>query len=479
MHRLARIGTTRSEDVAFWIPFLAAVAVACLVPASADTYWHLRAGQDIAATGHVSLVDRYSYTAAGFEWPDHEWLWQLASYQAHAMGGMPLLTAFAAALVAAALGIAHRLAIGPWWTRAPLFIGAVLLSRIQWAVRPQAFTLLALVVVVTLTARRRFWMLPAIFLLWANVHGAVVLGFVPLAVGLGVAVLRRERRLTLQLLATIAVCGAATLGTPLGLRLYSFIGESVERSRVNAIAEWSATTDAWAPHLPFFIAAAALTIAAVRLWRRLPSFEDQLIVGTALLFVPLAVRAVRNVGPFALLAFPAATRLLAVSTSERLAAFSDSLRRRLEDEGGLSPLAVARRNQRQIIGCALVVLAVVVLGWSHPLELSNWEPVSPQARASIAGCAGQVYNEYNEGGYLIWFVPEKPVFIDGRQDPYPVSFLTNAHALTDNPAARAATFRRYGIRCAALQPESRMLSSLRGAGWHEDYRDSRWVVLSE
>jgi MFS family permease len=474
------LSASSSEDVAFWIPFLAAVAIACLTSASPDTYWHLRAGQDIAVTGHVSLVDHYSYTATGNEWPDHEWLWQLASFGAFSLGGMPLLTALGAALAVAALLLARRLAIGPWWTCGPLFMLTVplVLSRLG-SIRPQAFTLLALMSVVALIAHRRLWPLPLLFLLWANTHGAVVLGFFPLGVGVLVALARRERRLAGALVVAAVVCAAATLATPLGLRLYSFIGESMERSRINDVGEWRSATDLLGRFVLYLVLAAALVIAAVRLWRRLPSFEDQLIVGTAVLFAPLAVRAVRNIGPFTLLAFPAATRLLAVTKSPRIAALSQALRSALEDEAGMEPAALARRSRAQIAGCALLVAGLVSVAWVQRPSFLDWSPVSEQARASIASCPGQVFNAYDTGGYLVWFVPEKPVFVDSRQDPYPVSFLTETNLLADSAVARAATFKKYGIRCAALDPRSRTISQLLASGWRERYRDERWVVLWE
>ena len=75
--------------------FGAFAVTACLSPAGPDTYWHLRAGEEIWRTLHVPLDEHYSFTAAGRFWPNHEWLWQALSYGAHRVGGMPLLTATA------------------------------------------------------------------------------------------------------------------------------------------------------------------------------------------------------------------------------------------------------------------------------------------------------------------------------------------------------------------------------------------------
>ena len=77
--------------------FGAIAVAACLIPARADTYWHLRAGQEIRQTLRVPLDEHYSFTAAGRPWPNHEWLWQALSYGLYRAGGMPLLTAGGAA----------------------------------------------------------------------------------------------------------------------------------------------------------------------------------------------------------------------------------------------------------------------------------------------------------------------------------------------------------------------------------------------
>src|SRR5215813_13902112 len=91
--------------------FTAIVLTACLMPAQSDTYWHLRAGQDIWRTHHVPLVETWSHTAAGRFWPNHEWLWQALSYGLYRVGGMPLLVAGGAAAVTGAFAIVYRLTV--------------------------------------------------------------------------------------------------------------------------------------------------------------------------------------------------------------------------------------------------------------------------------------------------------------------------------------------------------------------------------
>jgi hypothetical protein len=480
-----RLQLFTSHHVARWSAFVGLIVAACLMPANADTYWHLRAGQDIARSGQVSLVDRYSYTAAGQPWPDHEWLWQLLTYGVHHLGGMPLLTAMSAAMLFGAFALAESLAVGPWWVRLPLFILSVLLSGPLWAVRPAVLTLLALLAVTWLLSRDKDWLVPPIFLAWANAHGAVVLGLVVVGAAFLTAAARRERRRALRLGVVLAICGGLVLVTPLGWRLLSFIGESTERSHLNGVTEWRSGLVPAPGSVAFWIVALAISVSAARLWRKLPTFADQFLVASALSFIPLGLQAVRNIGPFAILALPAASRLLAAANSTRVAALSEWLRRTFEGDTRASddpiqePLPSLRRNRRNLAAITVGGALMVGWAWSRPYSGLNWTPVSPEAAAAIRGCPGQVFNEYNEGGYLIWFVPDRKVFIDGRQDPYSLPFLKRAQALAHDALVRAAVFRDYGIRCAALSPESRLVAQLRAQGWRQTHRDERWVVLAD
>lgn len=165
----------------------AVAATACLIPAQADTYWHLRAGNDLFTTGHVPLVDTYSHTARGLPWPNHEWLWQALSYSLYHVGGMPLLTAVGAAFATLAAFLSLGLARARPSLNFVLALVGIALSSVVWALRPQVASLLFLVVLVRLLVAQRFWLIPPLFVVWANLHGAVALGGMALVAALVVA----------------------------------------------------------------------------------------------------------------------------------------------------------------------------------------------------------------------------------------------------------------------------------------------------
>ncbi|HVV52676.1 MAG TPA: hypothetical protein VHO06_23655, partial [Polyangia bacterium] len=144
--------------------FGAVVLFACLMPAQGDTWWQLRAGEEIWRTLRVPLDDHYSYTVAGGYWPNHEWLWEALAYGLHHLGGMPLLELGAAAVIVGACVVLYRLCVGPASVRVLLFALALPLATRAWALRPQLLSTLALAGLLWLLVHERHRWIPLLFL---------------------------------------------------------------------------------------------------------------------------------------------------------------------------------------------------------------------------------------------------------------------------------------------------------------------------
>ena len=230
--------------------------VACFSAAQSDTYWHLAAGRAMWESGRVMLTDEFSHTVLGAPWLNYEWLTQLVFYRTYLLGGMPLLTALCALLAFCSWCLAWRLTRGPVADRALLAMAALPLVTPGWSLRPQAFSMLLMLVVVHGVVRERLLFLPPLFLLWANLHGAVALGLVVLVADFVAAVLagRAWRR---RAVAGVLSFGA-TFMTPLGPALWPEVWRSVGRSAPNEISEWL-TPDFSAEFVLFWMLAAALT----------------------------------------------------------------------------------------------------------------------------------------------------------------------------------------------------------------------------
>jgi hypothetical protein len=458
--------------------FGALAVCACLMPAQSDTFWHLRAGQDIWRTHHVPLVDHYSYTAAGRFWPDHEWLWQAVSYALYRIGGMPLYVLGGAAVAMSTMVLVYRMMVGEIATRFWLMLVGFPLTSVIWVLRPQIVTLFFLVLMVALLVAERAWLLPLLFFVWANAHGGVAFGGLVLAVITAVALLRARRRdpadvrRALHLCVVTPLCALATLLTPLGLGVWGFVGGSLALSRKNGITEWQPTLPLGPFEIAFWVAAIAFVALLLRKRGRLRAaaraqtwaWGDTVILTAALVTLPLGILMVRNTAMFVLFAIPAASRLL-----------GPEFRFRRPPPAATSP-DNPRLNLTLLAVISLVELAGVLALWHAPPPRMGWHPMSPRAVAAVRACQGPIYNRFYDGGFLIWFVPERPVFIDNRQDPFPSAFIRETTAV-DLGAPYRDLFARFGIRCAFLPVESKMIGRLTADRWTTRFNDERWAVL--
>jgi len=447
--------------------FLAIAVAAFLMPAQGDTWWQLRAGQEMWRTRDVLLRDTFSHTVNGAPWPNHEWLSQVLFYGAYEAGGLPLLTIVSGAAVTGAWWLVWRLTPGS--TRARLLLTSFVIASASamWSPRPQVLSLLLLALVVLLLCRRRYIWLPFVFLFWANLHGAVVMGMLLLAAAL-VATGPANREDLPGLALSAACCLLATLATPLGLTFWTEIAQSLARIRQLGIQEWSPPRLTSVSLIPFWVLAVALVGLMVRHARALSRDVEArrrgslTVCACALTLLPLAVTAERNVPPFLLLAVPAIGALIWRDEDPVLAGFRQR----------------PRLNAAMTAVAAVLACGTVAYAYAKPIDHMRWAPLPETSLTALRACPDNLYNRYDEGGYLIWFAPDHKVFLDGRQDPYPVD-LVKEQVLVETTGDFERVFRRYDIHCAYVPADSVVSRRLLGAGWTPLFRDSSWVVLAD
>ena len=445
--------------------FLVIALVACLMPAQTDTWWQLRTGEEIWLRGAVDLHDRFSHTVNGSYWPNHEWLSQALFFGIYRAGGLPLLTASCAAAIVAAWAIGWRLTSGH--TLRCLLIAALALvpSATGWTLRPQVLTLLLFAAAVLLLIRRRELFLPLLFLVWANLHGGVVLGFVCIA-GAIVDVMLRERRVPLRLITIAGICVLATMVTPLGFSFWSEIPASVARLHDYRVVEWQSPHLTDVPFMPFWLLTLALVGLAIRFkpWRPHTSGSNALI-WIALAMLPMAVSSARNIPIFLIVALPAITDLWRRTFPVSRQWEAD---RRVEHPS---------LNAAALAGATVMTAIAVAYAWTVPIARLGWRPLPQDAIAALTACPERLYNRYDEGGFLIWFVRGQKVFLDSRQDPFP-SDLVHAHIRADQTGEYEDLFDRFSIRCAFVPAASPMAQRLTANGWQHRYEGLGFVVLA-
>lgn len=460
MSRVQRLGTY--DALVTTVLFLGIILTCGLTPMQTDTWWQLRAGRDMWASKRVLLTDIYSHSAYGSFWPNHEWLAEVIFYLLYRVGGLPLLTLFAAALIAGGWALTWRLARGPVKQKAMWIALAAISAASWWEPRPHAFSLLFIPATVFLLVRGRHWWLPAVFLVWANCHGGVLLGLVILSAGLAAQVLLDPSRWARSAVIVLA-CAVAMTATPLGLSFWTEIPESLMRISQYTLDEWK-RPGLTIPMLPFWFTAAVFCVAVARYLRRFerPTPAEATVYACALVLLPGAVSAVRHVGPFLMIAVPALTYLLPPRAAR-------------QTEAPERPAA----NLALMSFAIVAVAATLVWAYANQLPRLRWKPVPAGALAALKLCPDNLYNRYDEGGYLMWFAPDRKVFLDGRQDPYPPELVREHIAMETGAGDYQTVFSRHDIRCSYLPARSPVARRLSAAGWKTLYADSRWVVLRE
>ena len=214
--------------------------------------------------------------------------------------------------------------------------------------------------------------------------------------------------------------------------------------------------------LPFWLMLAVLVgLLCLRRRTLFADPADRVLIVANLLFIPLALTSLRNIPPFLVLTLPTISRLLRVETPEPVPPL---------------PRSQTRIHTGLLAGACIVALVVVTLAWSTQLPRLQWNPLSSEVVSAIDACEDPIYNSYDDGGYLIWFLPHRKVFLDSRQDPYPAE-LIRQDIRVQFEAEYRDMFDQHGIRCAFVRSGVPLDSRLQADGWRPLYRDAVWTVL--
>ncbi len=423
-----------------------AIGAAVLQPVrSYDLGWQLAAGRLILEQGAIPSADPFSFTRAGTPWLDHEWLFQAAAYGLFRLGGWPALLALDLLL---ALGA--YLLIAAWLkgeeagepVLAILLVLSLAGARFRFDPRPEMASLCFLVVLLSILHGSRrpgggrwAWLLPPLFLLWANTHPGAILGAALLVLWvLGEwlqGLLRGEgfpgglRRALLCLLSPLAL-----LANPWGWRLLRVPFE-IRRIVLSGHApnlEWAPPGFGQFPLFHLSVLAGILVLASGFRRVDLPP-----VLVTAAVTV-LAFQHLRNLGFFFLL-LPLALARPAAALEKRI---------RLPGRAGriLAAVLLALVSAQFIRGN----LEAGRRGYLHSVE-----PERAVDFIESHGIGRRLFNDVLFGGYLIWRrYPEHRVFIDGRNEVYD-PLLAEIFDAVNSGEKWKALLDRHGIDAALLR----------------------------
>jgi hypothetical protein len=435
-----------------------AFAIAVSLPGGdPDTYWHLASAKWMIDHGQLLRADVFSSTVNGAPYSVGEWLGELAIYGSYLLGGWAGIALLRATLVAVGAFLITRIALR---AAPPLFALAVAalalaLSEISWTDRPQLFTfaLFPLLLELLMTARagrtRLLVAVPPLILLWTNLHGGYALGLALVAIFSLEAILTRRQALPFAATAVIAL--AASFADPGSLGLGAAAAHATSPPRF--IVE-ETPPDVLRP-AGFVFALFGLATLGLAIARGGTLLD-------VLLLVPLfwlGLSAQRHMPYFAL----AATPFIAAGVSDLWWRWRPASR-----------FAVPRPV---IVGVGVGLVAILAASVATAPFAPNESRYPTAARAALARTSGNLLNEYDWGGYLIWRVPERRVFIDGRLFPFLPEVLTEYEEMVFMRPGWREQLDRHAIAQVLLQPDRPLVTALRDLGWTIVSEDATAVVL--
>jgi len=495
-------------DLAFLMPIVflyAKMEGAKTMLGDGDTGWHIRAGEWMLANLRVPETDLFSYTMAGKPWYAWEWLWDAAFAWLHQQGGMTAVVLASVLVIAATFAMLFRL-VARRCGNVLLAIGITMLAAagasLHWLARPHLFTLLFVVIFLSLLERARqghvnalAWLLP-LTVLWTNLHGGFFIGVMLTgcyAVGeLAAAAVTpdpSDRRAALARSAPYALAAAGSLIVSLlnpytwhlHAHIVSYLSESYHFENINEFFSISFHHPA---ALYFEI---MIVLAIVAGWRALMR-RDFTSVFLLAGWMHLALLGARNIPIFMIVAAPvvaaALAELLGDLAQAPVAAWvrraADSFREMAAEVGEME------RVPRLHLVSAAALLLVTLISYSPAAPRRFRAEYDTKAYPSKAlsllatpGFAKAVFTNDEWGDYLIYRLhPNTKVFIDGRSDFYGPEFGRKYLDVMSVKHDWQQSLDRYGVDAVLLPVDSSLAGTLKESRrWRVAYDDGVAIVF--
>ena len=369
-----------------------------------DTWLTLMAGREIVDHG-LPQTEALTVLGQGATWTDQQWLAQLLFYAAHELAGLRAVVVLDILLVLLALALAAGAARAAGASsRSTFLVGvlAVLAGPWGWTIRAQSAALPLFAAVLWLLVdgyrtgvRRRTLLVLPLLVVWANLHGSVLLG-AGLTVVLAIAALVRTPAVpgfsqapSTLLPALLLVCSPlCVLATPYGFDIVAYYDLMlVDAPFAEILREWQWSSPSGTTALFWALAAATAGLLVLRRCRSRLSLFELLVLGVT--FVG-AVQAVRGVIWFAL----ACAAILPVAL-DGLLTRADPSARRVNTAISVASLAA--------LAVALVVTLVRPADWFA----QEWpEERVAAVREATADRSTRLFATDGTADWLLWRLPD-------------------------------------------------------------------------
>ena len=429
-------------------------ALGRLLLRDADIGWHIRNGQQMWLTHSITRTDSFSSTMSGQTWYAWEWLYDLGVAAIHHVFGLNGVVFYSAAIIAATFVLTLHLALrggSSLPVALMLLIVALGASAIHFLARPHLvswlFTVIWFVVLDSTVEgkspqTRAVFALPLLMLLWVNLHGGFVMGFMLLGIFLLAGAVRYARdgedrheiEPWLRRLGAVMVLSAlASLVNPYGYHLHAHVYRYLsDRFLMSQISEFQ-SPDFHGAAQQCFAVLLLITVSTVSCARRKPSLERVLVI---LLAAGGGLYATRNLPTSSLLIVlcvaPVLTDVITTAAESDGISWWRGLCSRVRSFGGRMEAMESRMaGHVWLIAAFLAGLWACAnhgrLGSTQFINAYFDEKRFPVEAAEVIATRDirePIFSLDYWGGYLIYrLYPETKVVLDDRHDLYGSQFF--------------------------------------------------------
>ncbi len=405
-----------------------------------DIGFHLRGGQWILGNMAFHKNDVFTYTVNQNEYIAMYWLYQVLVYSLFTLtgyAGLSIMNAILIALVFFLMFIRMKSNGIPVWLATITLLLTTLAMETRFMIRPEVMTWILLIVTLLILdqyfhyKKNYLYLLPIIQLLWVNVHGLFILGWIATGTYL-MSTWFHERKFDTGLCKWFIVSIMVSLANPYFLKGITFpfyLFTRLQGSSIfkDAIAEfkspWTIKTTALRPFLPalslysYYLTTFASFILCLITYKK-RKVHEYLILGA---FFYISATAIRNVPLFIIVAIP----LIAVSVR-------DIVHFRFPSKQAKIVTILFRYTPYVfLIFTALFSLRVITDAYyiadrrtkNFGTGLDKYtNPISAADFIVRNNLRARMLNDLNSGSWLIWTIPQ-PVFIDGRLEVMQETFF--------------------------------------------------------
>lgn len=403
----------------------------------ADTGYHIRAGEYIINTLSIPKHDIFSFLTPPPAWTAHEWLSEVIMAIIHKAFGLTGVVIFFSLLIALVYYLLFKIIrIERGNIIIAIFIVLLVLaaSQIHWLARPHIFSLLFFLIWYYLMdayeykQRNYLYLLPPMMVVWVNLHGGFLAGFMLLSIYLFGNIVKfliskdsekavfQKKAMMLGL--TTLVCVVASLINPYGYHILLFPFKLVSNTFIMDHISEFLSPNFHTPIVKVFEILLLLLLAVFAISKRRLNIIEVLMV---LVFTHMSLYSARYIPIFCIVVAPILMRKTQHMLDDTHGKLIPLINRK---SANISEIDISSRGFLWPAAAVFIVLVLTVNGNINFKFDVKTKPVAAVAFFEKEGIQGNMFDNDEFGDYIIYAVwPKYKVFFDGRSDMYGVDRL--------------------------------------------------------